>query len=291
MSRAAPSGFVAEQVAKTGEMRITTPTAIVGVRGTTGVVEVAAGGVTNVKLYEDENGSVGRIEIFNRQGQRLAELTQAATGYAIQIVAQQVVANALNISPQQLVRDRNIVRNVFNFKSLGRNIINQRLNLRDLPRNHSGCAATAVDPGPAVDPGLPAVAGIPDMPTRRTSAVEFAPLVGLLYPDIVDQPGLAEPCSDQQADRPVRETRNRLKRLGMARFEIIDVETRVASIAARPSASTVASVLAGLDPGGAVLQHAIKRRRGLPFARARGRHCARTGRGRPFPAPSRSRRP
>ena len=81
-------GFVAEQVAKTGEMRITTPTAIVGVRGTTGVVEVAPGGVTNVKLYEDENGTVGRIEIFNRQGQRIAELTQAATGYAIQVVAQ-----------------------------------------------------------------------------------------------------------------------------------------------------------------------------------------------------------
>lgn len=148
-------GFVAEQVAKTGEMRITTPTAIVGVRGTTGLVEVGPGGVTNVKLYEDENGSVGRIEIFNRQGQRLAELTQAATGYAIQVVAQQVVANALTITPQQLVRDRNVVRNVFNFKNLGRDIINQRLNLRDLPRNIPGAPQL-----PSI-PGLPAIPGFP----------------------------------------------------------------------------------------------------------------------------------
>ena len=150
-------GFVAEQVAKTGEMRITTPTAIVGVRGTTGVVEVGAGGVTNVKLYEDENGAVGRIEIFNRQGQRLAELTQAATGYAIQVVAQQVVANALTISPQQLVRDRNVVRNVFNFKNLGRDIINRRLlDPRNLdPRNLPGAPQL-----PQI-PGLPSIPGFP----------------------------------------------------------------------------------------------------------------------------------
>lgn len=150
-------GFVAEQVAKTGEMRITTPTAIVGVRGTTGVVEVAAGGVTNVKLYEDENGAVGRIEIFNRQGQRIAELTQAATGYAIQVVAQRVVANALTISPQQVLRDRNIVRNVFNFKNLGRDIINRRqLDPRNLdPRNLPGAPQL-----PQI-PGLPSIPGFP----------------------------------------------------------------------------------------------------------------------------------
>jgi len=148
-------GFAAEQVAKTGDMRITTPTAIVGVRGTTGVVEVGPGGATNVKLYEDENGAVGRIEIFNRQGQRIAELTQAATGYAIQVVAQQVVANALTISPQQLARDRNLVRNVFNFRNIGRGIINQRLNLRDLPRNIPGAPQL-----PAI-PGLPSIPGLP----------------------------------------------------------------------------------------------------------------------------------
>jgi hypothetical protein len=150
-------GFVAERVAKTGEMRITTPTAIVGVRGTTGVVDVAPGGVTNVKLYEDENGSVGRIEIFNRQGQRIAELTQAATGYAIQVVAQRVVANALTISPQQLLRDRNIVRNVFNFKNLGRDIINRRmLDPRNLdPRNLPGAPQL-----PQI-PGLPSIPGFP----------------------------------------------------------------------------------------------------------------------------------
>jgi hypothetical protein len=150
-------GFVAEQVAKTGEMRITTPTAIVGVRGTTGVVEVGPGGATNVKLYEDESGTVGRIEIFNRQGQRIAELTQAATGYAIQIVAQRVVANALTISPQQLLRDRNVVRNVFNFKNLGRDIINRRLlDPRNLdPRNLPGAPQL-----PQI-PGLPSIPGFP----------------------------------------------------------------------------------------------------------------------------------
>ena len=55
--------------------------------------------LTNVKLYEDDDGSVGRIEIFGRDGARVGELTQAATGYAIQVAGQRLVANALTISP------------------------------------------------------------------------------------------------------------------------------------------------------------------------------------------------
>ena len=67
------AGFVAAQVAKTGDMKITTPGAILGIRGTTGVIEVPPNAPTKVKLYQDENGTVGRIEIFRtrwRPGRR-----------------------------------------------------------------------------------------------------------------------------------------------------------------------------------------------------------------------------
>ena len=76
--------FVASLVAKTGNMTITTPTATLGIRGTTGVVDVpdnAAAGAANageakIKLYPDADGRVGRIEVFNPQGARLGALTQ-----------------------------------------------------------------------------------------------------------------------------------------------------------------------------------------------------------------------
>src|SRR5271154_4151242 len=72
---AGTAAFVAALVAKTGEMKITTPVATLGIRGTTGVVDVpepggatAPGAATDeprVKLYADADGYVGQIEVFN----------------------------------------------------------------------------------------------------------------------------------------------------------------------------------------------------------------------------------
>src|ERR1700688_1924984 len=59
--------FVAAAVAKTGSMAITTPTASLGIRGTTGLVEVQGGAAANnIKLYPDADGRGGRIEVNDR---------------------------------------------------------------------------------------------------------------------------------------------------------------------------------------------------------------------------------
>ena len=83
------AAFVASLVAKTGDMKITTPSATLGIRGTTGVVEVPTGGTgavgaaePRIKLYADANGHVGQIEVFNRQGGRLGTLTQSASAFS-----------------------------------------------------------------------------------------------------------------------------------------------------------------------------------------------------------------
>src|SRR5262245_11827591 len=68
------AAFVAAQVAKTGDMKIATPTATLGIRGTSGLVEVpdtvgqAGGREVAIKLYQDAGGTVGRIEVFGRDG-------------------------------------------------------------------------------------------------------------------------------------------------------------------------------------------------------------------------------
>ena len=101
--------FVAGQVAHTGDMKIATPTATLGVRGTTGVIEVpdnaTAPGDVAIKLYNDADGRLGRIEIFgagpNAQ-QRLGILDRAASGFSIRRgAAGGFGAFALKISPQQ----------------------------------------------------------------------------------------------------------------------------------------------------------------------------------------------
>lgn len=74
--------FVAAAVAKTGDMKISTPTATLGIRGTSGLVEVPEGASATsgnnvaIKLYPDADGKVGRIEVNDRAGARLGFLTQ-----------------------------------------------------------------------------------------------------------------------------------------------------------------------------------------------------------------------
>lgn len=136
--------FVAGQVAKTGTMTIATPTATLGIRGTTGVVEVPEGGGTTgqvaIKLYPDSDGAVGRIEVFapGAGGARLGILTRAASGFGIgPAVGGRFAAVPLAISPQQAARDRGFVRQLFSHHAIGlRNAIQRRdFRQRALPPN------------------------------------------------------------------------------------------------------------------------------------------------------------
>ena len=109
--------FVAASVARTGDMRISTPTATLGIRGTTGLVEVPEGATATsnnvaIKLNPDPDGRVGRIEINDRSGVQLGTLTRGASGFAIRggMGGARLAAVPLTISPQQVLRDQGFVR-------------------------------------------------------------------------------------------------------------------------------------------------------------------------------------
>jgi hypothetical protein len=125
--------FAAAAVAKTGNMQITTPTSSLGIRGTTGLVEVPEGGAAatsanNIKLYPDSDGHVGQIEVNDRQGRRLGALTQGASGFAIRggPGGARVAAVPLTISPQQAQRDQGFVRQLHATQTVGRQIVSEQ---------------------------------------------------------------------------------------------------------------------------------------------------------------------
>jgi FecR protein len=125
--------FVAAAVAKTGDMKISTPSATLGIRGTTGLVEVpqnaSATSANNVaiKLYPDPDGRVGRIEVNGHDGARLGALTQGTSGFTIRLGAGgRFAAVPLAIPPQQALRDQGIVRQVHAAQNVGRQIVTQR---------------------------------------------------------------------------------------------------------------------------------------------------------------------
>lgn len=126
--------FVAGQVAKTSEMKITTLNATLGIRGTTGVVEVPEGAATGepkIKLYPDANGRVGRIEVYNPQGAQIGSLTQGASAFAIRRGAGgQLAAVPFQIPPQEAARDRGVVRQLFASHNIGRQLAIKRRQAR-----------------------------------------------------------------------------------------------------------------------------------------------------------------
>jgi hypothetical protein len=161
--------FVAAAVAKTGDMTISTPTASLGIRGTTGLVEVPEGatatGANNVaiKLYPDPDGRVGRIEVNDRTGARLGFLTQGSSGFTIRPGAGgRFTAAPLAISPQQAARDQGIVRQVHAAQNVGRQIVTQkRIQRLQNPARPAPGANPARQPGLPKQPGLQKQPGLP----------------------------------------------------------------------------------------------------------------------------------
>jgi hypothetical protein len=136
--------FVAAAVAKTGDMKITTPTATLGIRGTTGVIDVPEGASANaannvnIKLYPDADGRVGHIDVNDRtSGTRLGSLTQAASGFAIRpgTGGMRFAAVPITIPPQQVARDRAFVGQVHAAQTTGRQIVTEQ---REFHRNNPG---------------------------------------------------------------------------------------------------------------------------------------------------------
>ena len=124
------AAFVASLVAKTGDMKIATPQATLGIRGTTGIVDVPQGAgaaAPTVKLYPDADGHVGRIDVFDRQGGRLGALTQGSSAFAFRAgPGGRIAAVPYQIPPQVAARDRGVLQRLNVSHNIGRQMTIQR---------------------------------------------------------------------------------------------------------------------------------------------------------------------
>jgi hypothetical protein len=152
------AAFVASLVAKTGDMKIATPEATLGIRGTTGVVDVpqagAAASAPTIKLYPDTDGHVGRIEVFDRQGGRLGTLTQGASAFALRPGAGgRFAAVPYQIPPQEAARDRSVLRRLFAAHNIGRRKAIERQRRMHQQRNNPRRPGPPHDRRPHPPPG------------------------------------------------------------------------------------------------------------------------------------------
>jgi FecR protein len=202
--------FVAASIAKTGNMQINTPAATLGIRGTTGLVEVpeggAAAGTHNIKLYPDPDGRVGRIEVSDRQGARLGTLTQGASGFAVSPGGGGARASVvpLTISPQQAARDRGVVSQLHQAQTVGRQIVAEQRAIRRAnppgqqqpPRQPGAARPGQPQPGApkaAPQPGAPKATPQPGAPKGEKQTPGTAPTQGAPNRQGQQQPGAPQP--------------------------------------------------------------------------------------------------
>ena len=193
--------FVAAQVAKTGDMQITTPTATLGVRGTSGLVEVPAGATAtsannvNIKLYPDADGRVGRIEVNDRAGARLGFLSQGASGFAIRpgTGGARFAAVPITITPQMMQRDQGLVRQVHSTQTLGRRVFDEQRAFRRANPNIVNPNRPIRQPGQN-RPGQPGQPGLQNRPGQP----------GQQQPGAPGRQGRQQPGSPKQSGQPPR---------------------------------------------------------------------------------------
>ena len=196
------AAFVAAAVAKTGDMKITTPTATLGIRGTTGLVEVPEGAAANtpnnvaVKLYPDADGRVGRIEVNDRGGARLGFLTQGASGFTIRPGSggARFAAVPLAIPQAVMLRDQGFVRQLHATQNVGRQVVLQQREFRRANPSfvNPNRPIRQLRPGQRRQNGLPGQPGqppLPGAPNRR----------GQQQPGQLNRPGQQQPG---QLNRP-----------------------------------------------------------------------------------------
>jgi hypothetical protein len=216
------AAFVAASVAKTGDMKITTPTATLGIRGTTGLVEVPEGAAANnpnnvaVKLYPDADGRVGRIEVNDRAGARLGFLTQGASGFTIRRGAggARFAAVPLVIPQAVMLRDQGFVRQLHSTQNFGRQVVFQQREFRranpsfvnpnrPIRQLQPGQQRPNGLPGQRRQNGLPGQPGQPPLPSVPNRPGQQQP-GQLNRPGQQQQPGAPNRQGQQQPGSPPR---------------------------------------------------------------------------------------
>jgi hypothetical protein len=216
------AAFVAASVAKTGDMKITTPTATLGIRGTTGLVEVPEGAAANnpnnvaVKLYPDADGRVGRIEVNDRAGARLGFLTQGASGFTIRPGAggARFAAVPLVIPQAVMLRDQGFVRQLHSTQNVGRQVVFQQREFRranptfvnpnrPIRQLQPGQQRPNGLPGQRRQNGLPGQPGQPPLPSVPNRPGQQQP-GQLNRPGQQQQPGTPNRQGQQQPGSPPR---------------------------------------------------------------------------------------
>ena len=115
--------FIAGQIAHTGDMKVQTPVATMGIRGTVGIVSY--GDSLTLTVADEHDGQIHSIEIRDNNGNVIGHATSVGGTWNVTAAGPQQ-ANAREVSREiNATQDLQIVQTLLNLQSIGQQIIQQ----------------------------------------------------------------------------------------------------------------------------------------------------------------------
>ena len=121
------ASFVAGQVAKTGDMKVGTPVAAIGVRGTSVILDISAtDGTVSISVVDQQDGQIHAVQVFNTRGDVIGTVTSNGTSLTLTPTANfDVIARESNKSPAQVAQEFSVFQQVIStydaFKAIAPN--------------------------------------------------------------------------------------------------------------------------------------------------------------------------
>ncbi len=108
------ASFVAGQVAKTGDMKVGTPVAAIGVRGTSVILDISAtDGTVSISVVDQQDGQIHAVQVFNTRGDVIGTVTSNGTSLTLTPTANfDVIARESNKSPAQVAQEFSVFQQV-----------------------------------------------------------------------------------------------------------------------------------------------------------------------------------
>ena len=116
------ASFVAGQVAKTGDMKVGTPVATMGIRGTAVILDISAvDGKVSISVLDQRDGQVHSVQVYNTRGVLIGTVTSNGTGLTLTPVANfEVIAQESNKTPAQIALEFNAFQTLLQTYDVGR---------------------------------------------------------------------------------------------------------------------------------------------------------------------------
>jgi VCBS repeat-containing protein len=117
--------FVAGQVAKTGDMKVSTPVATLGIRGTAVILDISAvDGTVSVSVVNQRDGQIHALQVYNARGDLIGTVTSNGSSLTLRPTASfEVIAQESNKTVAQVLTEFNAFQQLLSTYEIGKQMV------------------------------------------------------------------------------------------------------------------------------------------------------------------------